>query len=414
MRKFIIAMLSMMSMVILSLAMLYTYDVYLPFTLINGNNVGWKTSDAVYKSIVNDLPSNIVITFGEDVVLDAEYITYPYPNELDLTLQQWLSGQDLIVDLEPAFNPKLHEDLESLHVPSSNAYIDLTEDGYTLVPEVIGCDFNVDEVYRDITEGKFVIALDDYVTLPDITEDNLLDDFNKVEWLNSFVIDYSNGSMIKGISLSQYMNDGELSVPDEFFNPLMDELVNAYDTSEKTWFFTPTGATEPVELFKSKWSTLGAKVNEDKELEFIKQSLADKTSSYGRVPFKSGYDTLDGTYVEISIDKQHLWYYKDNVLVDETDIVTGHKGVHDTPRGVYYISECLRNKTLRGDGYASFVYYWMRLTNSGIGLHDATWRSKFGNNIYTYNGSHGCLNLPKSFAAMLYAEAYVGMPVIIY
>ena len=49
---------------------------------------------------------------------------------------------------------------------------------------------------------------------------------------------------------------------------------------------------------------------------------------------------------------------------------------------------------------------------SGTSL-DAKWRKKFGGNIYTYDGSHGCVNLPKDVAATIYANAYLGMPVIV-
>ena len=52
--------------------------------------------------------------------------------------------------------------------------------------------------------------------------------------------------------------------------------------------------------------------------------------------------------------------------------------------------------------------------NGGIGIHDATWRSKFGGDIYKYDGSHGCINLPLSFAAQVYEIAEPGMPVLCY
>ena len=56
----------------------------------------------------------------------------------------------------------------------------------------------------------------------------------------------------------------------------------------------------------------------------------------------------------------------------------------------------------------------MRMTNSGIGLHDADWRSSFGGKIYTYNGSHGCINLPPDFAYELYDRIERKICVIIY
>ena len=54
----------------------------------------------------------------------------------------------------------------------------------------------------------------------------------------------------------------------------------------------------------------------------------------------------------------------------------------------------------------------MPFTWDGQGLHDASWRSSFGGSIYSYNGSHGCVNLPVSFASQLYEEAKTGTPVI--
>ena len=52
--------------------------------------------------------------------------------------------------------------------------------------------------------------------------------------------------------------------------------------------------------------------------------------------------------------------------------------------------------------------------NGGIGLHDASWRSKFGGDIYVRDGSHGCINLPKNKAAELYNRIQKGCPVVVH
>ena len=77
-----------------------------------------------------------------------------------------------------------------------------------------------------------------------------------------------------------------------------------------------------------------------------------------------------------------------------------------------------KDRILRGkklpDGtyeYESPVSYWMPF-NGGIGLHDASWRGKFGGQIYRTNGSHGCINMPVREAAIVYEHAYAGIPVI--
>ena len=56
----------------------------------------------------------------------------------------------------------------------------------------------------------------------------------------------------------------------------------------------------------------------------------------------------------------------------------------------------------------------MPFNRCGEGLHDATWRSEFGGEIYKTNGSHGCVNLPFHSAELMYPELYVGYPVIVY
>ena len=60
------------------------------------------------------------------------------------------------------------------------------------------------------------------------------------------------------------------------------------------------------------------------------------------------------------------------------------------------------------------VTYWMAFEGNGIGFHDATWQDSFGGDTYLDNGSHGCVNLPLSFAEELYSSVYLYMPVYVY
>ena len=121
---------------------------------------------------------------------------------------------------------------------------------------------------------------------------------------------------------------------------------------------------------------------------------------------------------------QHMWYIVNGAVVLETDVVTG-KPTPDrvTPTGVYSILELKRNKTLTGTInpatgkpiYETPVSYWMRVTWTGVGFHDAIWQSAFGGTIYQTNkGSHGCINMPLNMAASLYDQLSVGTPVIIH
>ncbi len=116
------------------------------------------------------------------------------------------------------------------------------------------------------------------------------------------------------------------------------------------------------------------------------------------------------TYIEVDKELQHVYLVSGNRVIMDSDCVTGRPRGHSTPEGIFFISEIRTNKTLTGPGYSSFVYRWMRLTNSGIGLHDATWRGRFGGAIYERDGSHGCINLPKTFAYELYDFVKVREP----
>lgn len=114
--------------------------------------------------------------------------------------------------------------------------------------------------------------------------------------------------------------------------------------------------------------------------------------------------------------------YKDGSVVLESDFVSGKESdpTRLTPSGTYYIYNKERNRVLRGTKqpngkyeYESPVSYWMPF-NKGIGLHDASWRSTFGRDIYINSGSHGCINLPTGFAGSLYSQIYVNLPVVVY
>lgn len=129
-------------------------------------------------------------------------------------------------------------------------------------------------------------------------------------------------------------------------------------------------------------------------------------------------DTLV-SYIEIDISRQHIWFYKDGELIVDTPCVTGNVSEENgTPTGVFFLKRKTRQVYLKGfnnDGskYSSFVEYWMPF-NKGIGMHDASWRAKFGGNIYLTNGSHGCINMPFNAAKKTYENINNNIPIIVY
>lgn len=117
-----------------------------------------------------------------------------------------------------------------------------------------------------------------------------------------------------------------------------------------------------------------------------------------------------GRYIDVDLTEQHARFYDENDnIIWESDIVTG-KPSTPTPEGVWTCLELDEYRTLRGpkqdDGtyeWESPVRYWMRLTWSGVGFHDATWQAAFGGSRWKSGyGSHGCINLPYGKAAELF------------
>ena len=121
---------------------------------------------------------------------------------------------------------------------------------------------------------------------------------------------------------------------------------------------------------------------------------------------------LDGKFVVIDISDQKLWLYDENNVLLSTDIVTGKL---DTPTnlGIFKVYGKQTCRYLTGEDYSSYVNYWMPF-NGGIGMHDATWRKKFGGDIYLDDGSHGCVNMPLDVTDDIYENVSVGTKVLVH
>lgn len=127
-----------------------------------------------------------------------------------------------------------------------------------------------------------------------------------------------------------------------------------------------------------------------------------------------GYAVGD-TYVHIDIDKQTMWFYKNNELLVETPVVTGTAGASDTPTGYFEVRTLASPAHLVGPTWDVTTEYWVGINETNdIGLHDSLWRETgYGGDIYTYDGSNGCINTPLEAMKTIYENITVGTPVII-
>ena len=218
------------------------------------------------------------------------------------------------------------------------------------------------------------------------------------------------------------LNEGKL-------NEWIDYLRSTYNTRRRTRKFTTTGGD--VVTIDESTNEYGYTLSVDRELEQLRQDVVSgapvereprwvKVNEWDNPLYlkRNGTDDLAGTYVEVSIAKQHLWYYVDYELYLESDVVTGDVTKdRGTMTGAFPLSYKQRDYTLTGGegngAYETPVKYWMPFIE-GQGLHDANWRSKFGGNIYKGKGSHGCVNLPEKKAKQIFEKIEAGTAIIIY
>lgn len=331
-------------------------------------------------------------------------------------------GSSVVINNESILRSYL-EDLNSSLSDSVDAYYEVTPTDIILHKEIYGKKFDSAKAFSiiksSLESNNFDIDITDSTIKPTVCETDLVDLTKKINSFKSWGISYTNGESLDFADIIQFItisnNDIVISQEDliTYLNIKLADTLKSYNTVGEERDFKKTDGN----IITLSNGTYGDKVDIDSEVEFVLSSLSDITSEKDRVPEYSLKlpDEVANTYIEIDLASQHLWYYLDGSVLMESDIVTGTANTdRETPTGIYYISEKIADKYLTGATYKTWVNHWMRLTNTGVGLHDAYWRGSFGGSIYTYNGSHGCINLPKDFAKELFDIVERKTAVIIY
>ncbi|MGX7204872.1 L,D-transpeptidase family protein [Enterococcus pingfangensis] len=312
---------------------------------------------------------------------------------------------------------------------TENAKVTRTDNGFEITPEKQGTTIDVDAAVTAFKEaaktGKQSIDFDKYLAKPTITKDDA--DLKKT-------MDKMNA--VAKIKATYSINGKEFQIPTSDINSwLIDDngtmsldqtKVTAYVTSLGEKYNTSSNPTEFNSTRRGKVSvpsgTYSWTIDTASEVAALtEQILAGE--DFTRSPIVTGATTadkalIDKTYIEVDLENQHMWYYKDGKVAIETDIVSG-KPSSATSAGVDYVWSKETNKTLKGqndDGsdYASPVKYWMPIDWTGVGIHDSDWQSAYGGDLWKTRGSHGCVNTPPDVMAKLYDAVEVGTPVLVF
>ena len=117
--------------------------------------------------------------------------------------------------------------------------------------------------------------------------------------------------------------------------------------------------------------------------------------------------------LEVSLDNQYIWFYRNGQLLTEAPIVSGNLATYNITRtGIFQIYGMVEDTVLKGPTWNDHVDYWMPF-DGDIGIHDSDWRDEYGGDIYKENGSHGCVNTPIDAMRIVYENSFYGMLVIV-
>lgn len=445
--------------------MLYYNDKFLNGTMVNGSDVGGmtlqKANDQLSKK-VNGQSLKLIFNDGQSEVLQSAQlgVFYNKDNSLNQLMKNqnkwaWFIGffkneKNTLTDLIQISDENLTNGIASMEhakeenqIAPTDAYIQYKDGSFSIIEETLGSKFNTEELVKNIkvalSEGKQqldVTKANGYVK-PQVYKDDQ-DLNNQLKAANEYCLSAITYTTPKGkeialdgstlITWLSKQDDGSYtkyeSVFKEKLTAFVKELASQYNSIGATRTFTgKDGQSHTV-----SGGTYGFRVSTDSEVSALLKMINENKSENNRIPEHTGQlpsgenGGLGTTYLEINITKQHLWFVKDGSVVLESDFVSGKESdpTRLTPSGTYYIYNKERNRVLRGTKqpngkyeYESPVSYWMPF-NKGIGLHDASWRSTFGRDIYINSGSHGCINLSTGFAGSLYSQIYVNLPVVVY
>lgn len=445
--------------------MIYYNDKFLNGTMVNGSDVGGmtlqKANDQLSKK-VNGQSLKLIFNDGQNEVLQSAQlgVSYNKDNSLNQLMKNqnkwaWFIGffkneKNTLTDLIQISDENLTNGIASMEhakeenqIAPTDAYIQYKDGSFSIIEETLGSKFNIEELVKNIkvalSEGKQqldVTKANGYVK-PQVYKDDQ-DLNNQLKAANEYCLSAITYTTPKGkeialdgstlITWLSKQDDGSYTKDESVFKEkltaFVKELASQYNSIGATRTFTgKDGQSHTV-----SGGTYGFRVSTDSEVSALLKMINENKSENNRIPEHTGQlpsgenGGLGTTYLEINITKQHLWFVKDGSVVLESDFVSGKESdpTRLTPSGTYYIYNKERNRVLRGTKqpngkyeYESPVSYWMPF-NKGIGIHDASWRSTFGRDIYINSGSHGCINLPTGFAGSLYSQIYVNLPVVVY
>lgn len=374
----------------------YLYGKYITITE-NEASIGFDYTDAGVTVLVSG------IDYG-DIICDMRDLSISRHLPKTSELIKYIKGtrteySDGVLELDDEYN--------LIAVGGSNSTeVDLDK-LYDYINENVKYGFNVEIVLNDfyINQNKTGIG------------DNIEESIKKY---NDFKIVYTNGFVLDSKVLAKrnlvsINDDGtyNIEIEESDCRDIAGRNLTGYNSIGINRNFKTHDGRDII----VKSETFGNYIDYKEEGKYLLNAIKNFKSETDRYPILKQKEEVpfDKTYIELDKQNQKFYYYVDNELVLESDIVTGlPTKQRDTPTGIYFIINKAREANLVGETWDVDVDYWLGVTYTGVGFHDATWRNKFGGTVWKNNGSHGCINTPYDAMKKLYESVEVGTAVIIY
>lgn len=427
---------------------------FLPGTAINGMNCEGLDADQVKEKLQQSIDKYSLTIIEADqtshtLTGDTLGLVYSDDASVEKLIQEqnsylWILNlieQDTHsvsanITYEEAFVTTILESLdfmdESKQIPPSNAYIHETDTGWEIIPEDYGNKINRDAflqaVFTALNEGTTelnLLELDLYEKPTIFSDDENLK--KQIDTLNTLTqanitYDFEDGriytvdrSVIKDWLVQG--EDGSYTIDQTKAAAFVKQM--AYDTDTfglAHEFKTSLGPT----ITLARGGDYGWVINRDATTANLIAEITLGTQGTIQPIYRysgkaRGINDIGGTYVEICIEKQKMWCYKDGKLVVETNVVTGnHSTGYDTPSGCVWAIDA-KKKDVSFTLYEADVTFWLPF-NDQVGIHDASWRSsgEYTETHYLTDGSHGCINTPYEAAEKIFNTVDIGYPVVVY
>ena len=456
-RKKILGILGTVLGIYLVFAFVFSF-IFMPRTYLNGIKVGLKSyayASKLIKPTIKDYVLTVRNLDGSKEHIEGSAVNLKY--ESMKWIKEALKEQnqftwpisffrknEIVIEENVSYDESAFAELlkkmsgfkTTTMIEPQDAHVAMDETGnYVVFPEVLGTTIDVDAAKAEAREcmltGNELLDLEDYHILPKVysSDEKLserLDEWN--EYMKSAGLTYifwDTPEVLTREIIDSLISEGKdgLYVDQDKVMNLMSEWRERHDSIGRSFkFMTYDG----IEVDIEPGGDYGYELNEEAVGEDIIEKLnAHDTGSYEvsywRKPLYTTNNGLGGTYIEISITDQHLWMYKDGELLIDTNVVTGMPTDEEdriTHKGCYSVDwheEHVVLGTIETHGYEQLVDYWIAF-NQSEGIHDAQWRedSEYIQEMYLYDGSHGCVNTPLAAMKVIFENVIDGEAVVIY